>query len=81
VINVKDSILILSISSLDSTIVWNHLDSAKYECVYPEGNLSYKLFSIIDDSDTGYLMHGTGLSYTIQNVTCNHGLFAGWLEE
>jgi hypothetical protein len=79
-ITYKDSLLYISLQSMDSTIQWSYFDSARIECIYLEGNLSYELFTLSDGTETGFLSHGTSLFYRIKNDPCSASSFSGWVE-
>ncbi len=79
-ITLMDSIFHINIQSLDSTVQWSYFDSARIDCIYPEDDLSYQLFTISNGTETGYLLHGIDLFYRIKNDPCTASSFGGWVE-
>lgn len=78
-INIRDSILLVSIVSLDTTTNWYLVDSAITECYVWEGWAYYLLHSLTEPVITG-TVSGT-FNYHLQDSLCEESLFTGQLEE
>jgi hypothetical protein len=79
-LTVVDSLFIVSFQSIDTTMAFDYIDTAKVECYYPEGHESYNLYSV-NPSDLfigGMDENGAYLSWRLYITPCfNNNYFFG----
>jgi hypothetical protein len=78
-LNYNDSILYMSLVSLDSAVQWYHVDSVRTQCLIWESVVTYRLHPFQNDSFLGELQPNQ-LSYNLPWDLCEDTFFVGTIE-